>query len=101
MKRIALSALALMSVLAFASVAQAETKLSSFNVVSLAYQGRLMENGIPGYGSLEAGVNFGTITAEDVIQAAIDSGRLTEDSLQDSEFILAVGRQLQSLTDHE
>ncbi|MBD1911329.1 MULTISPECIES: hypothetical protein [unclassified Leptolyngbya] len=101
MKRIASSLMVLaLSVAAFAPAAQAESKLSSFNVATLAYQGRLTDNGIPGYGSLEAGVNSGTITAEDVVQAAIDSGRLTETTLQDTEFVTAVERHLQNLVEH-
>ncbi|MBD1911330.1 MULTISPECIES: hypothetical protein [unclassified Leptolyngbya] len=104
MKRIAssLSVLAL-SVAVFAPVANAETsgdrELTSFNVANLAYQGRLTENGIPSYASLEASVSSGTITAEDVIQAAIDSGRLSETTLQNDAFVTAVERQLQNLVE--
>lgn len=100
MKRIASSLLILaLSVAAFAPAAQAEAKLTSFDVASLAYQGRLTENGIPGYGSLAAGVNSGTVTAEDVIQAAIASGRLSETTLDDGEFVTAVERHLQNLVE--
>ncbi|MBD1911328.1 hypothetical protein [Leptolyngbya sp. FACHB-8] len=78
---------------------KAETKLSSFNVATLAYQGQLTEQGIPGYASLEAGVNSGRITAEDVVQAAIDADRLSENTLKDQAFVTAVERHLQNLVD--
>lgn len=101
MKRFASSLLILvLSVATFAAIAKAETKLSSFEVVTLAYQGRLTENGIPGYASLEANVNFGTITAEDIIEAAIASGHLAETSLEDSTFIAEVERHLQNLVEN-
>jgi hypothetical protein len=101
MKRIASSLLVLaLSLTTFTSAANAESKLSSFNLTTLAYQGRLVDNGIPGYGSLEAGVNSGHITAEDVIQAAIDAGRLSETTLQDDDFVIAVQRHLQNLVDN-
>ncbi|MBD2158897.1 hypothetical protein [Leptolyngbya sp. FACHB-16] len=99
MKYIASSFLAIILSVAFTSVAKAETELSSFNVVNLAYQGRLTQGGIPGYASLEAGVDSGSITAEEVIHAAIASGYLSEATLQDSEFITAVEHQLQNLVD--
>ena len=104
MKRIASSLVALtLSVAAFAPIANAEPsadrKLTSFDLANLAYQGRLTENGIPGYGSLEASINSGAVTAEDVIQAAIDSGRLSESALQDDAFVTAVERHLEDLVD--
>lgn len=101
MKRLASASLMVLalSIVGFAPVAQAETKLSAFNVVTLAYQGQLTENGIPGYNSLEAGVNSGSITAEDVIYAAIDAGRLSSTTLEDGDFVIAVERHLQNLSD--
>lgn len=104
MKRIASSLVVLaLSVAAFAPVANAESagdrKLTSFDVANLAYQGRLTENGIPGYSSLAASVNSGSVTAEDVIQAAIDSGRLSETVLQDDDFVTAVERYLENLVE--
>lgn len=104
MKRIVSSlAVLVISVAAFTPAAHAEPvgdrKLTSFDVANLAYQGRLTENGIPGYGSLAASVNSGSVTAEDVIQAAINSGRLSESTLQDDSFVTAVERYLESLVE--
>ena len=105
MKRIVFSLLSLtLALTAFAPLAQASTPnakygLNSFNVTNLAYQGRFSEAGVPGYGALVAGVNTGSITAESVIQAAVDAGRLSESALQDDGFIRSVSRGLQTLID--
>lgn len=103
MKRIVISlfsltlALGALVPLAKAATPNSEYGLNAFNLTTVAYQGRLSEDGIPGYGSLANGVNSGSITAEDVIQAAVDSGRLSEMALQDSEFVRTVSNSLNRL----
>jgi len=104
MKRIASSLLVLvLSTVAFAPVANAETvnasRLSAFDLASLAYQGRLSNEGIPGYGALEANLQSGSITAEDVIEAAIEAGRLSEGTQDNRSFVSAVDLQLDKLVD--
>ncbi|MBE9101023.1 hypothetical protein [Vacuolonema iberomarrocanum] len=87
---------------AFAPVAEAAemTKtLTPFQVTSLAYRGSLSEAGIPGYGSLESGIATGDIVAEDVIEAAIASGRLSAEVLDNSAFVSSVDNQLDNLVD--
>ena len=87
---------------AFAPVAEAAemTKtLTPFQVTSLAYRGSLSEVGIPGYGSLESGIATGDIVAEDVIEAAIASGRLSAEALDNSTFVSSVDNQLDNLVD--
>ncbi|MEO1208322.1 MAG: hypothetical protein AAFX78_02155 [Cyanobacteria bacterium J06638_20] len=88
---------------AFAPVAEAaemtKTELSPFQVSSLAYRGSFDDAGIPGYGALESGIATGDIVAEDVIEAAIASGRLSADALEDSTFVSSVDNQLESLVD--
>lgn len=95
----------------FAPMASAQTttdnnnvstfELSPFNLASLAYRGRLDDQGVPGYGSLESGVNSGAITAEDVIQAAIDSGRLAESIRDDHSYTVSLQHQLDVLIDRD
>lgn len=102
MKRITSSLLVLvLSSAALTSVAKADptsaNQASAFEVTTLAYQGRLADNGIPGYGSLEVGVQSGNIVAEDVVRAAIDAGRLTATALDNEEFVTAVDHQLHNL----
>lgn len=94
---------------AFAPIASAQTttessntpnfELSPFNLASLAYQGRLGDQGVPGYASLESGVNSGAITAEDVMQAAIDSGRLSASMQNDRNYTVSLQNQLDVLID--
>jgi len=102
MKTIA-SSLIVLALAAIAPTANAQTvtdtEISPFNVVSLAYQGRLANDGIPGYGGLESGIQSGSITAEVVINAAIEAGRLPEAAERDTEFVTAVDLHLNNLVD--
>ena len=77
----------------------AEAQLTPFEVTSLAYRGSFDEAGIPGYGALESGIATGTIVAEDVIEAAIASGQLSAEALENSAFISSVDNQLDNLVD--
>jgi hypothetical protein len=77
-----------------------KTQLTPFQVTSLAYRGSFDAAGIPGYGSLESGIATGNIVAEDVIEAAIASGRLSAEVLDDGAFVSAVDTQLDRLVDH-
>jgi len=104
MKRFTSSLLVLvLSAVAFAPAAKADTvqesRLTPFNLSTLAYQGRLSNEGIPGYGALAVGIQTGSITAETVIEAAIDAGRLPETAQDNSTFVSAVARQLDNLAD--
>ena len=89
---------------AFAPVAEAadmgKAQLTPFQVTSLAYRGSFGEAGIPGYGALESGIATGDIVAEDVIEAAIASGRLSAEALEDGAFVSSVDNQLDNLVDH-
>ena len=57
-----------------------------------AYRGRL--EGIPSFDRLATCFLFGEIKAEDIVQAAIAQGRLTEEHLSDKSFLRAVERSL-------
>ena len=89
---------------AFAPVAEAadmgKAQLTPFQVTSLAYRGSFGEAGIPGYGALESGIATGDIVAEDVIEAAIASGRLSAEALEDGAFVSSVDNQLDNLIDN-
>ena len=89
---------------ALAPVAEAaemtKTQLTPFQVTSLAYRGSFDAVGIPGYGALESGIATGDIVAEDVIEAAIASGRLSAEALEDGAFVSSVDNQLDNLVDH-
>lgn len=70
------------------------TQVTPFGLVYLARHGYFREQGIPGYGSLMAAYESGDVTAEELVQAAIDTNRLSVDVLDDSGFMDAVANQL-------
>jgi hypothetical protein len=69
-------------------------KLTPFNLVSLAYQGEYRTQGIPGFGSFKTGISSETITAKDLVKAAIDANQLTPDTQTDRGYLNAVEQQL-------
>jgi CHAT domain-containing protein len=114
MKRLiitALSTLVLAATLAPTGEAQVTTVNSSFpataeaagmgvtpfNLVFLAYQGFFESEDIPMAGGLISWYRTGRITAEDLVQAAINMNRLSADALNDDRYIRAVNNQLSSL----
>jgi hypothetical protein len=72
----------------------ATPKLTPFNLVSLAYQGEYRTQGIPGFGSFKTGISSETITAKDLVKAAIDANQLTPDTQADRGYLNAVEQQL-------
>jgi hypothetical protein len=74
--------------------APANTKLTPFGLVSLAYQGEYRMQGVPGFGSFKSGVSSKTITATDLVKAAIISNQLSPDTQTDRVYLNAVDLQL-------
>lgn len=72
-------------------------QLSSFDLAYLAYQGYLEDQGIPSYGALLNAISSGTITAQDVIQAAVKAHRLPEQMLSDRSYRHNLDDQLDGL----
>lgn len=64
------------------------------NLVYQGYQGRLSEAGIPGYASFLQGVNLGKIDGEDLIQGAVDQGKLDSDLVNNQAYIKQVNSAL-------
>ena len=71
--------------------------ITPFNLVSLAYRGQLKNQGVPGYNSLLDAIKFNNISGKDLVQHAIDSGRLSPDTINNSKYIGAVEYKLQDL----
>jgi hypothetical protein len=71
--------------------------LTPFQLVALAYQGTYRPQGIPGFAGLISAYHFRTITAQDVIAAAIAAKELTPAVLTDRDYVSAVDLQLFSL----
>jgi hypothetical protein len=72
----------------------ANPKLTPFGLVSLAYQGEYRMQGIPGFGSFQSATSSKTITAKDLVKAAIDAHQLTSDTQTDLGYLNAVEQQL-------
>ena len=73
-------------------------RTEAFNLVSSAYRGDFEEQGVNSYATLVSNYEAGELTAEDLIQAAIDSGELSPNALEDESYVEAVDSQLNALT---
>lgn len=73
-------------------------RTEAFNLVSSAYRGDFEEQGINSYAVLVSNYESGELTAEDLIDAAIESGELSPQAMEDGSYIEAVDAQLQGLT---
>lgn len=72
-------------------------EIKPFNLVHRAYSGHFSDNGIPGFNRLKTAYRSGQLDAEDLMQAAIEQGRLSPDRLEDRGYVNAVAFQLRQL----
>ena len=75
--------------------------IKPFNLVHRAYSGHFSEQGVPGFNGLATAYQSGQIEAEDLVQTAIEQGRLSPEMLEDQGYINAVDFQLQDLRDRD
>lgn len=68
-----------------------------FNLVSLGYRGYFANQGINGYTQFVSGIRANRVTAESLVETAIEVGKLSPDIRQDSSYINAVKLQLDRL----
>ncbi len=90
-----------------AAIAQPMTKISNniparkyitpFNLVGNAYQGAYRDHSIPGFASLLDGARTGRIAAKDLVKAAIESGNLLPETIDDLDYLRSVEVQLRSI----
>ncbi len=78
--------------------AATRTAYTPHTLVHAAYNGRL--EGIPSFALLKRAVALRQVRAEDVIEAAISQGRLSEERLEDRAFRSAVRANLRGLNDN-
>ncbi len=71
--------------------------LQPFNIVFLAYQGYLKEQGIPSMGNLLYQYQIGKVTAKDVVEAGVKANKLPGEVLNNEYYLSAVELQLSSL----
>ena len=72
----------------------ANTKLTPFALAALAYQGEYRSQGIPSFGSFLTAASNKTVTAKDLVAAAIAANQLTPDTQTDIGYLNAVDLQL-------
>lgn len=75
-------------------------RTEAFNLVSSAYRGDFEDQGIESYAVLISNYETGQLTAEDLIQAAIDAGELSPNAIEDDYYVQAVQLQLDTLTNN-
>lgn len=73
-------------------------RTEAFNLVSSAYRGDFEDQGINSYAVLVGNYESGELTAEDLINAAIDAGELSPSAMEDDSYVQAVDAQLKGLT---
>jgi hypothetical protein len=71
---------------------------SPFELAYLAYRGYLNPEGIPSSGGLIAALVSDTVTAQDIMQAAVKANRLSEQTLNDEDYRFALENFLQGFT---
>jgi hypothetical protein len=72
-------------------------ELTPFNLVNLAYNGYFHDQGISNGGQLASDYLQGRVSAEELIQAAINNNRLDAEALEDTSYIRAVKHSLRNL----
>lgn len=72
--------------------------LKPFNLVSLAYQGGLEQQGIPSGGTLIFERQNKNIVAEDLVKAAVSANKLPPQILKDQNYLSAVKSEFTSLS---
>ncbi len=64
--------------------------ITPFNLVTGSYQGRFTNHGIPSYSAFLSAIRSNRIEAKDLVQSAISAGRLSEDTLNNTEYLNSV-----------
>ena len=72
-------------------------EITPFNLVMSSYQGSFSNQDIPSYRSFTAAVQSGRITANDLVEQAIASGRLNPETINDQAYLNHVQSHLTRL----
>ncbi len=76
------------------------TEITPFNLVTGSYQGRFANQGIPSYNAFLRAIRTNKIEATDLVKSAIAAGRLSEDTLKDTEYLNSVDALLDGLDEN-
>lgn len=77
---------------------QVTRQLSPFNLAYMAYQGWFTNEGVPAANRLIQNYRAGRISATEVAQAAVQTNRLSAETLSDASFLASLDNQLQALS---
>lgn len=77
--------------------ADSDYRITPFQLIGLAHQGTLSKQGIPGYAGLRSKYRQEEIQAKDLVEAAIESGRLPDSAMDDEDYLDSVETQLNAL----
>ncbi|MCC5623785.1 hypothetical protein [Nostoc sp. CHAB 5715] len=72
--------------------------LKPFDAAFLAYQGKLKAQGIPSGSALVSQYQTGSLTALDVVKAAVNAKKLPAQALNDTNYLNAIESQLTSFS---
>ena len=70
---------------------------SPFNLVNLAHRGYFAERGIPSSQALVSAYSLGKISAEELVQTGVETGRVSPQAVNDQGYINAVETMLNNL----
>jgi hypothetical protein len=71
--------------------------VTPFDLVGSAYQGQYRDHSIPGFASFISGVQTEKITAKDLVKAAIESGSLLPEMINNRNYLSNVESQMKGL----
>ena len=71
-------------------------QITPTNLVTRSYQGSFTNQGIPSYGVFVKEANSGRVTAEDLVEVGIASGRLAPETINDRDYLSSVDFQLRN-----
>lgn len=83
---------------AMASQPKVARQLSPFNLAYMAYQGWFTNEGVPSASQLIQDYRSGHISATEVAQAAVQTNRLSADTLNDNSYLASLDTQLKALS---
>lgn len=74
-------------------------RISAVDLVNQAYRGALKDQGIPSYQALNLSYKMRTITAKDVVEAAVKANMIEGTAVDDKSYLSVVDAQLKALDD--
>lgn len=84
-----------------ATTSSSSTQIDPFRLVYRAYEGSFDAQGIPGGSLLLDAIALRRVTAEQIVESAIEQGRLSPDTINDQSYLKAVEFQMRGLASRD